>query len=319
MPRLPSTGAALFFAGVAFGIGLAGVLSPRARRRLGGVLRWSRAERARPAAAGARKTLVATRIHAKHQKAVPSLEPLRAFLTRALELGDAVAVAVGADGKHGEALVVGVRHVRASFPAEDQARIEVIPVTPWGSFVPGLHALVGHACRMDFDALLLASVEVVVDAAAVGVLQRALSLESDLVAGAALPGHEFEPGLRPLTGRTTPWNTLALWNVQLLAQTGFPGVAEGWVYGTGEGGAGRKAIAPGVEEASAIALLQALKPGAARAKLVRVPGVAWSTTFSDPERRAWHERKMQSKLERAAQHLGVLGVGGATVEHLVAT
>lgn len=43
----------------------------------------------------------------------------------------------------------------------------------------------------------------------------------DLVVGAALAGHAFEGGETvELTGVTTPWNTLALWDVSKLAKLG---------------------------------------------------------------------------------------------------
>lgn len=43
----------------------------------------------------------------------------------------------------------------------------------------------------------------------------------DLVVGAALAGHAFQGGQTvELTGVTTPWNTLALWDVRKLAKLG---------------------------------------------------------------------------------------------------
>lgn len=43
----------------------------------------------------------------------------------------------------------------------------------------------------------------------------------DLVVGAALTGHAFQGGETvELTGVTTPWNTLALWDVAKLAKLG---------------------------------------------------------------------------------------------------
>lgn len=43
----------------------------------------------------------------------------------------------------------------------------------------------------------------------------------DLVVGAALTGHAFQGGKTvQLDGVTTPWNTLALWDVGKLAKIG---------------------------------------------------------------------------------------------------
>ena len=44
--------------------------------------------------------------------------------------------------------------------------------------------------------------------------------------------------------------------------------------------------------------------GRVTAKLIKVPGLAWDTDFhGDDERRAWHERKMASKVERPAAQM----------------
>merc|ERR1719181_857769 len=48
-----------------------------------------------------------------------------------------------------------------------------------------------------------------------------------LVVGPVLDGHVFQAGEQPLNGRTTPWNTLALWSVRKLALTGFLCIADG--------------------------------------------------------------------------------------------
>jgi hypothetical protein len=58
-------------------------------------------------------------------------------------------------------------------------------------------------------------------------LLRQASMPATLVAGPAMAGHEFSPGLHDVRGRTCPWNTFAIWNAHQLALTGFPMVAEG--------------------------------------------------------------------------------------------
>ena len=130
--------------------------------------------------------------------------------------------------------------------------------------------------------------------------------------GAALPGHDFAPGERPLTGVTTPWNTLALWRVPSLALLGFPLVGEGLHAGA----------AGGVEEVSAIHALAKVHPAKARALLVALPGVAWATDFDDEKRAAWHAKKMASKESRPAAHLALLAAEAGpptTVLHVVAS
>jgi hypothetical protein len=101
--------------------------------------------------------------------------------------------------------------------------------------------------------------------------------------------------------RTTPWNTLCVWNLEKLSLIGFASVSD----------LGKSA---GIEECVAIALLQRLFPKKSVAKLVKVEDISWEETFADEERRKWHEEKMKSKLERAAHQLNELGLSG-TVLH----
>ena len=112
-----------------------------------------------------------------------------------------------------------------------------------------------------------------------------------------------------LNGVTCPWNTLAVWDVQKLAQIGFPLVAEGVIDGQA-----------GVEEVSAVAVHQKFGgPRSRLAKLVKFKesDVLWHTDFSTPERIDWHKRKMFSKVQRAQAHLTSLeGVTGF-VQHIV--
>jgi hypothetical protein len=71
-----------------------------------------------------------------------------------------------------------------------------------------------------------------------------------------------------------------------------------------------------VEEVAAIALLQKLLgEDEAKAKLIRLPDVSWDQQFDDEDRQKWHDKKMQSKVERAARHLELTGLSG-WVQHL---
>jgi hypothetical protein len=123
--------------------------------------------------------------------------------------------------------------------------------------------------------------------------------------------------LRPLNGTTTPWNTLAMWDIPKLGLTGFPLVAEGIHPETIVKGGG-------VEEVSAITLLQKiLALGKAKAKLLCFPDDTseWKTGEfeGDPVRKEWHDRKMKSKVERPAKQIAVLFPeegGDVVVEHI---
>ncbi|KAJ3290584.1 hypothetical protein HDU76_007376, partial [Blyttiomyces sp. JEL0837] len=89
--------------------------------------------------------------------------------------------------------------------------------------------------------------------------------DDTLVVGKCFGDHEFHTtedseAVLPLTGITTPWNTLAIWNVRKLALTGFLAVAEGFAA---------FATVGGVEEVSVIALHQLLHPTTSKAKLAK--------------------------------------------------
>lgn len=127
--------------------------------------------------------------------------------------------------------------------------------------------------------------------------------------GLALPGHEIR--LQPdqqsveveLTGRTCPWNTCAVWRTDVLSLSGFPLIGDGFRTNRKAGG---------VEEVSAIALLQSLHPHL-KAKLVLCDDLAnWETTFEDPIRQKYHEDKMKSKEERPRLQLQAWGTLSST-------
>jgi len=186
--------------------------------------------------------------------------------------------------------------------------VEINPMLHWGKFVPALNALVGTAADHfpKADTLILQSLEIEVDAVSVAALRSQLDLNSDLVVGAALPGHDFQsdPASQPieLSGLTSPWNTLALWNLEQLTKVGFALMGDALrleVDGIGS--------AAGIEEVATIAMFQQLYASTSSpttAKLVRVPSIAW------------HEKKMASKQQRAAAHIAHFGVAPGRVYHL---
>lgn len=127
---------------------------------------------------------------------------------------------------------------------------------------------------------------------------NALLAEMDdqtLVAGARFGEHRFEPGEHEIDGLTTPWNTFAIWNVDLLRTWagGFP------VSGTYP----QNPALGGVEEIDAIVTAQtnALATGSQlTAKLVEVPGFyeSWNMNGWTKEQVEKHEAKMASKVSR---------------------
>ena len=182
--------------------------------------------------------------------------------------------------------------------------------------MPALNAIVAWAAGEKCDRLLLASAEVTLTSEVMGEMTDRLDGETTLVVGTRLQGHDHRSGTGgecvevELSGRTTPWNTCALWNLPKLALTGFQLVSEGLHTGP-DGGS----VEAGVEEAVTIACLQRiLGPERAVAKLVSIEGTSWEKDFGDDDgRREWHERKMRSKLQRAAAQLDLMGLSGTVI------
>ena len=143
------------------------------------------------------------------------MNALRAFVDRVAPHVDRVAIAVGAPGI--EDTTERLRQLsdlvaRCEAATRDAATtVDVIPVDPWGAFTPALNALAAHASKQGCGLALFASVETTFSSETVAALREQLLKHDALVVGAALPGHDFQEGRRPLGGRTAPWNTLALW------------------------------------------------------------------------------------------------------------
>ncbi len=150
--------------------------------------------------------------------------------------------------------------------------------------------------------------------AAVGTIAaEATTADVPVVVGPAMDGHLFTEGDGvALNGRSTPWNTFAIWNVDVLSLTGFPLVAEG---------IGGDRTTGGVEEVSAISLLQHINPRyqALLIKMLNIdPSISleWLTKHDDTERQEYHDFKMRSKIERPALHMLRMGICSGTVNHI---
>ncbi|CAB1096275.1 unnamed protein product [Ectocarpus sp. CCAP 1310/34] len=243
-----------------------------------------------------RRLCVCTRVHQNNAHRSVDLVKVREFLDTALLYADSIAIAVGTPppsaDQHGtttstaaadstppllQSITLAAREAERKAPPDRGVEsvgeegggergaagvVNVFEVTPWGKFTPALNALLGFASRDGADLVMFQSLETTVGKDAVSGMEAHMG-PADLVVGAALTGHAFQGGETvELTGVTTPWNTLALWDVAKLAKLGFLGVAEGLLPG----------VPAGVEEVTAIAALQALLGAEhARAKLVRLP------------------------------------------------
>lgn len=189
-------------------------------------------------------------------------------------------------------------------------RFRAYTVNPWGKFVPALNAALEYGRGGNFKALLCISTEMVVTLEQIQALAAELTDET-LVVGARLEGHDFREGEQVLTGTTTPWNTFALWNMQLLRNAGgFSGIGEAYSDPTGK--------LAGVEEMGHIAQQQMLHPHL-RAVLKEVAGVEWNTGELDEARAEMHRRKMESKIARPQAQMERAGLTPGRVIHIVAT
>lgn len=250
------------------------------------------------------KVAVVTRVHTSSAKTIAEPAKIREFVESVLKYAELVVVCIGIeDEKRRGHYLQAVRHELGS---EVGARVLLLPVCPWGRFTSALNAALVWLLDGRCGYVAFQSLEFRAPIGAMQALLQRLRADPDvLVAGPAMSGHQFQLGRQPLQGRSCPWNTLAVWALPLLTLTGFPLVGDG-------GGM----CAGGVEEVSAISLLQHLHPQL-QALLVQLEGIAWNTAFEDKARKDWHEAKMASKTDRPAKQLALMGLAPGWVQHVV--
>eukprot|EP00439_Symbiodinium_sp_Y106_P086507 s166_g33.t2 len=130
------------------------------------------------------------------------------------------------------------------------------------------------------------------------VLQRVLDHHGSdcLVVGPVFEGHNFRPGQQILDGRSSPWNTLALWSVRKLALTGFLCIADGLPD-----------VPPSMNREMGPHLHGSDR---SRAVLLQLPPhleaqLSWAANWGkDEARKKWHKYKMASKVARPAAQPG---------------
>jgi len=265
-----------------------------------------------------RPLVIGTRIHLGNASVPPSDEELETTISSFLSTvscSGAIRAAIAVDPIEkikGYDLPSTVKSTVEKLRSEIE--IDIFPVSPWGKFVPALNALVAWGCTNQAEQILFISAETALTAESIGALRSHMD-ENTLVAGAALPGHKYHDDEKKssevveLDGRTSPWNTVAIWNLSKIALTGFSLLAEG-IPMNSNGSLG----SIGVEEIPTIAISQSILPkGTALAKLVKVPDVQWQQEWEDEDRKQWHENKMKSKITRASRHLKLLGLSGTVV------
>ncbi|CAE6348809.1 unnamed protein product [Rhizoctonia solani] len=267
-----------------------------------------------------RKVLTAIRVHKRQtdQNRLLDTDPISAAVTRALGYSTSVILAVSLPPPDLENLVSVLPRDTVLVDGEvtNTAKVYILPFTKatYGRFIPALNAIVAFAHDKRFEGVLFQSVEVKIDPENVKKMVG-LCVGDVLVVGKAFDAHTFHKGLDDgssqvyLTGRTCPWNTLAVWNLNKLARTGFLLTSE----------TNTPPNSSAIEEAPTIALHQKLFPGQSRALLVRFAAEdGWGTVWADPARVEWHARKMASKDTSAAAHISNVGLSGSItiVEHV---
>lgn len=237
--------------------------------------------------------IAATRLHTSNDSVNIDVAYVHAWCFEVLEYCDLLIVVV--DRAYFEA----IKDVLYSY----KEKIQLFHIDPWISYTQPLNLMVEKALSLGAKELLFQSIEVTISKEDMLRLERHLD-GNTLVVGARLcDGHGDEGKSCTLDGWTTPWNTLAVWNLQKLALTGFLSVSSG----------NYEEIPGGVEEVVTISLLQRLKPYSMNAKVVDLDSVAWDTSWSSEERRAYHEEKMASKDSRAKVQLEALGLTAGDV------
>ena len=183
----------------------------------------------------------------------------------------------------------------------------MLSIDPWGGFTHALNVAVQYASDQGFEVVAFQSLEVTMTKEVVQNLLDYFKNSDTLVVGPALQGHIFTAGANEIRGRTCPWNSFALWDVRKLQLTGFP------LIGNGNKNLD---ISGGVEEVTAVSLLQYINPQW-KAFLVDTSGfVEWDTNFTDPKRAEWHEKKMNSKDSRPAVQMRMLGIPSGKSIHV---
>jgi len=188
-------------------------------------------------------------------------------------------------------------------------RLKLFFIDPWISFTQPLNLLIEKALSLGAKELLFQSIELTISLNDMLILEKHLKKDT-LVVGAKIcekhcPENLDYPTI--INGWTTPWNTLALWNLEKLALTGFLSISSGNLTN----------IAGGIEEVVTISLLQKLQPKTMKAKVIKLPSVVWNIEWSSEERNDYHRKKMKSKDKRSQIQLKHLNIQAGKVSLIV--
>lgn len=223
--------------------------------------------------------ITGTRIHSASATNTPLLSLFKKWCNQVLEYADYIVIATD---KH---LFNKINQAVSMFGD----KVHLLLVEPWKGFAYPLNAIICEATSLGGSKLLLQSSEVYLTSTDTSILNSHLTSDTLVVGAKMILSHGGGAGIKPINGMTSPWNTLALWNLPKLNITGFLGVSSGLI----------KNVPGGMEEVTTISLLQQLYPNEAQAKLIRLPQLKWVNSCKDIERHKHHKHKMSTKLLRA--------------------
>ncbi len=235
--------------------------------------------------------IVGTRIHS--DKFLPDLSRLENWCKKALEYSDKIILATDTQ------LFPKICQIVVSF----KPKVQVLHVSPWNGFTIPLNAIVTEAVRLDGDRLLLQSFEVFASPQEIQILSSHLASDTLVVGAKLTKEHCAIPGVNCLNGMTSPWNTLALWNLSKLYVTGFLGISDGAM----------KNIPGGMEEVPTISVLQKLYPHCSHAKVINLSQVEWNILGENKSDFERHRQKIATKLSRAKLQLEHAKIEAGTV------
>jgi hypothetical protein len=237
--------------------------------------------------------IVATRLHTTNEENLISSASLYKWCNHVLNYCDKLIVVV--DSIYLEA----IQNAKEDFGE----KIEMFHINPWISFTQPLNLLVEKALSIGAKELLFQSIEVDISVKDMEKLESYLK-EDTLVVGAKLVEiHANGKKYSIIDGWNSPWNTLALWDIEKLGLTGFLSISSGNL----------EDVPGGIEEVVTISLLQQLKPNDMKAKVIDLESVHWNTKWSSDERKEYHQQKMKTKNERSQVQLEKLGIKAGEV------
>lgn len=187
-----------------------------------------------------------------------------------------------------------IRNAREDF----KDKIELFHIDPWISFTQPLNLMVEKALAIGAKELLFQSIEVEIALEDMIKLEKYLDSDTLVVGAKLLDIHANGNEYSSINGWNSPWNTLALWDIEKLGLTGFLSISSGNL----------EDIPGGIEEVVTISLLQQLKKDEMKAKVIDLKSVVWNTKWDSKEREEYHAKKMQTKNARSQVQLEKLGV-----------